>query len=124
MATVGLVGIGLDPTERYKFNSYAQTGLTALWTVHLLFDAFSEVRHTSLRFVVGFGVENGFVLLMAFFHWPCSNVSALTLGKEDGVDEDPELFVNPEGGQLEERRSIFNGQQFLEDDLRLFLAGV
>jgi hypothetical protein len=100
MATVGLVGIGLDPTERYKFNIYAQTGLTALaalWIVHLLFDTFSQVRHTSLRFVVGFGVENGFVLLMAFFHWPCSRVRAVTLGKEDGVDEDPELFVNPEG---------------------------
>jgi hypothetical protein len=99
LGTIGLAGIGVDWTERHKFTVYAATGVTAiavLSIVHLLFDRFVRLHHTALRFIMGFGVENGFVLLMAFFHWPCTRVQAVALGKDDTAEEDPELFVNPD----------------------------
>jgi hypothetical protein len=66
-------GVRVDVTESHKFNMYCAAGVTAVGTmavVHVLFQSFSLLRRSSVRFVIGSGVENLFVLLMAYYHWP------------------------------------------------------
>jgi hypothetical protein len=66
-------GAQVDVTESRKFNMYCTAGVTAVGTmalVHLLFESFVALKRSSVRFVLGSGVENLFVLLMAFYHWP------------------------------------------------------
>jgi hypothetical protein len=66
-------GVQVDVTESHKFHMYCAAGVTAVGTmavVHVLFESFSLLRQSSVRFVVGSGVENLFVLLVAYYHWP------------------------------------------------------
>jgi hypothetical protein len=74
-AVVAIVhaAVKVDVTERYKFNLYCAAGVTAVGTMALvkwLFALFSRLKQSSVAFVVASGVENLFVLLMAYFHWP------------------------------------------------------
>jgi hypothetical protein len=96
--SVAVAGFKVDPTDRYKFALYLATGGTALGVlalVHVLFDEFAALRQSSLRFLAGFSVENGFVILMVFFHWPCAVVQPKELGgAKDVTEQDPELFVD------------------------------
>jgi hypothetical protein len=74
-AAVAIVyaAIKVDVTERYKFNLYCASGVTAVGSMALakwLLALFSGLRQSSVVFIVAPGVENLFVLLMAYFHWP------------------------------------------------------
>jgi hypothetical protein len=97
-ASITRSGLTVDATERYKFGLYVAAGGTALGVlalVRVLFGEFAALRHSSLRFLAGYSIENGFVLLVTFFHWPTGLVVAKELGQSNAVaDQDPELFVD------------------------------
>jgi hypothetical protein len=97
-ASITHSGFTVDATERYKFGFYLAAGGTALAVlafIRVLFGEFAALRHSSLRFLAGYSVENGFVLLVTFFHWPTDVVAAKELGRSEAVaDQDPELFVD------------------------------
>jgi hypothetical protein len=87
----------VDDTDRYKFNLYVAVvglSLAAIVVVHVLFNEFMTLRTSSLRFGIKFAVENGFVLLMTFFHWPCVTVGSVLLGKEVTAVPGQAFFVN------------------------------
>jgi hypothetical protein len=63
----------VDVTERYKFIMYlAASGfsLLILGVVQIVFKALNLFSLSSLHFAIVFAVQNVFVLLMAYFHWP------------------------------------------------------
>ncbi|OHS97753.1 hypothetical protein TRFO_35964 [Tritrichomonas foetus] len=71
--TVFLAGIQIDIIERYKFYMYLATGGTSLFVtliVHVLFPAFKLFQNSAIHFVMSFAVENSFILMMMYFHWP------------------------------------------------------
>jgi hypothetical protein len=63
----------VDVTERYKFNMYLSAvafSLLALGMVQLIFHWLQLFGRSSLHFAISFAVQNVFVLLMAYCHWP------------------------------------------------------
>jgi hypothetical protein len=63
----------VDVTERYKFNMYLSAvafSLLALGVVQLIFYRLRLFGRSSLHFAISFAVQNIFVLLMAYCHWP------------------------------------------------------
>jgi hypothetical protein len=86
---------GVDVTERFRFNAYFGAGGSALAStavVHLLFAHVQALRQTSLHFVIGFAVENGFVLLMTYLHRPFAQQTATAI--EDQRRQDGDFFTN------------------------------
>jgi len=68
-----LAGRDVDITERYKFLIYIISGVLALILLvmsKILSELMPIFSTTSLGFVTSFSVENVFILLMAYFHWP------------------------------------------------------
>lgn len=79
-------GFNVDVTERYKFIVYLIGGCTALLmllSVHVLFAWKGWFKDSSLSFIMSFAVENVFVLMMVYFHWPFEGVADK---KEDNND--------------------------------------
>jgi hypothetical protein len=86
--TIVNAGVVVDVTESHKFYLYCAGGVTAVGTmaiVHLLFESFVTLRRSSLRFVVGSGVENLFVLLMAYYHWPHALLTQKDINKANAA---------------------------------------
>jgi hypothetical protein len=80
------------------------TATASLGLVHLLFDSLPKLRHTSLRFVMAFAVENLFVLLMAVFHWPYELLHGTQFGETEppkGTPDNVDFFVNGEDQRVE-----------------------
>lgn len=110
LAIVAIIraGVKVDITERYKFNMYVASGGTALFLlaiVEIVFRAFDLFKNSSIHFVVNMSVENAFVLLMAYFHWPYEVLDDQTYRNDannrNNVISSNEFFVNneaPEGG--------------------------
>jgi hypothetical protein len=94
----------VDVTERYKFFVYSLGGgfLIFAWgLVHVLVDAFPrDFKNSSLRFVMGFSVENLFVLMMVALHWPYEVVHTKglenTVQNEMGLEQDQRLDIVPD----------------------------
>lgn len=79
-------GLHVDVTEKYKFMVYLSGGCTALvmlLVVHVLFGWYGWFRESSLSFIMSFAVENVFVLMMVYFHWPFERIADKPLDKED-----------------------------------------
>jgi hypothetical protein len=91
-------GVAVDLTERHRFALYAAAGGTAITTmvvVQLLLGAFATLRHSSVRFVVGSGVESLFALLMAYCHWPYDVLQRKKVGlAEVAENTDARFFVD------------------------------
>ena len=63
----------VDLTERYKFMVYAASGalaLTLLAISSVLFDFLGYFKESALGFVEVYAIQNVFVMLMVYFHWP------------------------------------------------------
>ena len=63
----------VDMTERYKFMVYASSGALALVLLavsSILFDFLGYFKESALGFVEGYAIQNVFVMLMVYFHWP------------------------------------------------------
>jgi hypothetical protein len=63
----------VDVTERYKFCMYLAAcgfSLFILGVLQIVFKAFNLFLLSSVPFAIVFAVQNVFVLLMAYFHWP------------------------------------------------------
>jgi hypothetical protein len=63
----------VDVTERYKFRMYlasAGFSLLSLGVVQIVFKRLDLFSQSSLHFAISFAVQNVFVLLMAYYHWP------------------------------------------------------
>ena len=93
--SIALAAVQVDVTERYKFNMYLAscvTALTMLCIVHVLFEALSLFRSSSIRFVISYAVENLFVFLMAYFHYPFEGLSdkKASSGDDVGVQSESE----------------------------------
>lgn len=63
-------GVAVDVTESHKFNLYAAAGGATMAVVELLLGSFAVLWHSSVRSVIGSGVESLFALLTAHCHWP------------------------------------------------------
>jgi hypothetical protein len=95
--SIAFAWLHVDDSERYKFNLYVTIGVMSLAAVvaaHVLFHEFTALSKSSLRFAIRFAVENGFVLLMSFFHWPCVAPGSISLGQEITADSDEDFVVN------------------------------
>jgi hypothetical protein len=63
----------VDITERYKLSMYLAVcgfSLFILGVAQIVFKALNVFSLSSLHFAIVFAVQNVFVLLMAYFHWP------------------------------------------------------
>lgn len=63
----------VDITERYKYIIYITSGITsiALMTIYtILFNVFGFFAQSAIRFVGFYSIQNVFVMLMTYFHWP------------------------------------------------------
>lgn len=98
--TIGYSAYEVDITERYKFNMYLASGGTSLFLlclVRMLIIGSRHFKFSSIHFVMTYAVENVFVLLMAYFHWPYEVLQDQNY--EDGVHANGvlsmgEFFVN------------------------------
>jgi hypothetical protein len=80
----------VDVTERYKFNMYlaaAVFSVVPLLTVHAVFRALKLFGRSSLHFAVSFSVQNVFVLLMAYCHWPYEMLPDHSYTDQRGPDD-------------------------------------
>ena len=71
--SIAVAGCQVDITERYKYIIYMVSGLLSLLLLGMsdLFLGFMGfLENSSLKFVENYAIENVFVMLMAYFHWP------------------------------------------------------
>ena len=99
--TIILAGIQIDVIERYKFYMYVATGGTSLLVlaiVRILFTALRLFRNSAIHFVMIFAIQNSFVLMMMYFHWPYEVINDQTYAdeteKEKAAIEPSEFFAN------------------------------
>ena len=99
--TIILAGIQIDIIERYKFYMYVATGGTSLFVfaiVRVLFTAFKLFQNSAIHFVMIFAIQNSFVLMMMYFHWPYEVINDQTYAdeteKEKAAIEPAEFFNN------------------------------
>lgn len=99
--SIALAGIQIDIIERYKFYMYVATGGTSLFVfaiVRVLFNAFKLFQNSAIHFVMIFSIQNSFVLMMMYFHWPYEVINDQTYAdeteKENAAIKPSEFFAN------------------------------
>ena len=63
----------VDLTERYKFLVYSTSGALALVLLaisKILFEFLGYFKESAIGFVEDYAIQNVFVMLMVYFHWP------------------------------------------------------
>ena len=71
--SVIFAGFQVDITERYKFNMYVCVSATALLILAImsfLYFFLGFLRNAAITFVETFTIQNLFVIIITYFHWP------------------------------------------------------
>ena len=94
----------VDVTERYKFSIYAVAGASALILLavsDVLFNFFGFFSESSLGFIEDYAIQNVFVMLMIYFHWPYEVLQDQTYmdGEEVNNVDQGDFFAQPENEQ-------------------------
>ncbi|OHS99575.1 hypothetical protein TRFO_33946 [Tritrichomonas foetus] len=100
--SVAYASLQVDITERYKFNMYSASSVTALIVlavVYYLCNFIEFFENSAIYFVVSFITQNTFVLLMTFFHWPYEIIDSAyddPSKQEENQDRQTNEFFNNE----------------------------
>jgi hypothetical protein len=103
--SIAVAGCQVDITERYKYIIYMVSGLSALLLLglsELFLGLMGFLENSALKFVENYAIENVFVMLIAYYHWPYE-----VLHDQNYIDgDDPnqatlpaEFFVNNDSDQ-------------------------
>ncbi|EAX96197.1 hypothetical protein TVAG_000260 [Trichomonas vaginalis G3] len=97
-----VASIQVDITERYKYIIYLVSGSVSIALIFLygvIFSFLPKFKDSALRFVGVYSIQNVFVLLMAYFHWPYEVLHDQDYVNGDNAQEGAtpaEFFVNDE----------------------------